>query len=150
MPNPFDWDQLTTPPSSGDVLEPFAVAYAALFLAGFVACAYLYYRPWTRPFGRLFRRRSVIKATGIGMWAFGIGLFFFLIRILQIDPLTFGRPVWMWLSILDLLVFMALIALSWNRSRAEATAARKAQALGRRGALPTAANRPVRRRSTLR
>jgi hypothetical protein len=152
MPNSFDWDELTTPPTSGDVLEPFAVAYLVLFLLGFIAAAYLYYRPWTQPFGRWFRRRAVIRAANIAMWVFGTGLFFFLIRLLQIDPLTFGRPIWMWLSVLAVVALVILIALSWGRARADAEAGRDSARAGRRraaGAGPTA-NRPVRRKSTLR
>jgi hypothetical protein len=153
MPNPFDWDYLTTPPASGEVLDAFAVIYLAVFLVGFVVAAYLYYRPWTRPIGRMFRRRAVIKATGVAMWVFGIGLFFFLIRLLQIDPFTFGRPIWMWLSVLAVIGLAVWIGLGWNEARRDhAAAAAAGQPVHtRRGASHAQpARRPVKRKSSLR
>jgi hypothetical protein len=118
MPNPFDWDYLTSQPASDDVLDAFTIIYAAVFILGFVASAYLYYRPWTKPFGSMFRRKSVIAASGLAMWVFGIGLFFFLIRLLQINPLTLGQPIWMWLSILAVVGMAVLIGMNWKRSQA--------------------------------
>lgn len=117
MPNPFDWDYLTTQPISGDVLDGFTIVYAALFALGFIASAYFYYRPWSPPVGKVFRRRSVVTATGVAMWVFGIGLFFFLIRILQINPFTFGEPIWMWLSILGVVAMFVVIGLRWQGAR---------------------------------
>ncbi len=118
MPNPFSWDYLTSQPASDDVLDAFTIIYAAVFILGFVASAYLYYRPWTKPFGSMFRRKSVIAASGLAMWVFGIGLFFFLIRLLQINPLTLGQPIWMWLSVLAVIVMAVLIGMNWKRSQA--------------------------------
>jgi hypothetical protein len=109
MPNPFDWDYLTTPPASGDVLDAWTIIFLAFFLVGFVFAAYTYYRPWTKPFGRLFRRRAVMKVCNIAMWIFGAGLFFFLIRLLQINPLTFGEPIWLWLCFLAALGLLAWV-----------------------------------------
>jgi len=152
MPNPFDWDYLTTPPVSDDVLDAFTVLYFAVFVVGFVLAAYLYYRPRTQPFGRLLKRRAVVKVTGIAMWVFGAGLFFFLIRLLQIDPFTFGRPIWMWLSVLALLGLVAWIAVSWpSFKRIPADDAIVHSQHTRRG-VPQAntARRPVRRKSSLR
>jgi hypothetical protein len=36
------------------------------------------------------------------LFVFGIGLFFFLIRMLQINPFNFGMRIWLWLSLLAL------------------------------------------------
>ncbi len=154
MPNPFDWDYLTTPPASGDVLDVFAIIYAVVFMGGFVAAGYLNRRPWTKPFGSMFRRKAVMRASGAAMWVFGAGVFFFLIRILQINPITLGEPFWMWLSVLALIVMLAWIALSWSSARkAAVTAAADQKAHARRGAVPRTqqqAKRPVRRSTTLR
>jgi len=151
MPNPFDWKSLTTAPSSGDILQPFAVLYAIVFIAGFVVSTYLYYRPWTRPIGRLYRRKSVIRAMGAAMWVFGIGVFFFLIRLLQIDPLTFGRPFWMWLSVIAVVVLAVAIGIGSKGAR-KATDERLASKYGarRRGNVQVSAPRPVRRRNSTR
>jgi uncharacterized membrane protein len=143
MPNPFDWDYLTSQPASDDVLDAFTIIYAVVFILGFVASAYLYYRPWTKPFGRMFRRKAVIAASGLAMWVFGIGFFFFLIRLLQINPLTLGEPIWMWLSILAVIGMGILVALNWRRSQASGQGASR----GRTGApqATPATRRPVRR-----
>ena len=151
MPNPFDWDVLTTAPSSGDILQPFAVIYALVFLGGFVLACYLYYRPWTPPIGRLYRRTWVIKAMNLAMWICGIGSFFFLIRLLQIDPLTLGRPIWMWLSVIALVALLAWFVLASpaaRKSSDEAIAAR----YGPRRRQPVQRNeqRPVRRNNSSR
>jgi hypothetical protein len=115
MPNPFDWDYLTTPPASDDILDAWTIIFLAVFLVGFVVAAYVYYRPWTRPFGRIFRRRAVMKWCNIAMWIFGAGLFFFLIRLLQINPLTFGEPIWLWLSFLAALALLAWVGYAATR-----------------------------------
>ncbi|MEJ7900487.1 MAG: hypothetical protein WKF63_01495, partial [Thermomicrobiales bacterium] len=71
----------------------FTIIYVVIFLSGFVAAAYLSSRPWTKPFGTMFRRKAVQKASGVAMWVFGVGFFFFLIRLLQINPISFGNPI---------------------------------------------------------
>ena len=153
MPNPFDWDYLSTPPASSDVLDAFTVIFVAVILVGPIVASYLYYRPWTRPIGRIFRRRAVIKVSGVAMWVFGVGLFFFLIRLLQIDPFTFGRPIWMWLSVLALIGLTVWIGLGWSKARRdyETTITAGQSVHARRGA-PHAApvRRPVKRKSSLR
>lgn len=143
MPNPFSWTELTTQPAAGDVLDAFTIVFAVVFIAGFVGSAFVYYRPWTKPFGTMFRRKTVIRGAGIAMWLFGIGLFFFLIRILQINPLSLGEPIWMWLSLLAVIGYGVYIGSTWNRSKK--TAVRGAER-GRAGApVANAASRPVRR-----
>ena len=150
MPNPFDWDYLTTPPASSDVFDVFTIVYLIVFLGGFVLAAYVYYRPWVKPLGKVFRRKSVMKATGTAMWVFGIGLFFFLIRLLQINPISFGEPIWMWLSILGLLAMLAWIGVRWNGAKKTAPAP-SVGSHSRRGSPQTQpSRRPVGRKTTLR
>ena len=153
MPNPFDWGYLTSEPASSDVFDAFTIVYLVVFLGGFVVSAYLNSHPWTKPFGRMFRRKAVRKAAGLAMWVFGVGLFFFLIRLLQINPLTFGEPLWMWLSVVALIAMIAWIVFSWSTARKAVTTAAAAQAAhGRRGKPLTQpqTRRPVRRTTTLR
>lgn len=146
MQNPFDWTYQTTPPASDDVFDVFTILYLVVFLVGFVVSAYLYYRPSTKPVGKLFRRKSVLKATGAAMWVFGVGLFFFLIRILQIDPLSFGEPIWMWLSVLALIGFCVIVGLNWKGARKPDPATVGVR--GRQGA--PSSRRPVKRPSSFR
>ena len=63
-------------------------------------------------------RRMAHRWAAIGLIVFGLGLFFFLIRLLQINPLSFGLRIWLWLSLLaaGLLGAYALYDLAANYS----------------------------------
>ena len=105
MDNPFSWDYLTTVPGTDEVFGPFAVIYLVIFGFGFLASVFLYNdgaRYYTK---NALKRRLLRKASAIAMTVFGIGIFFFAIRVLQISPFNFGMRIWLWLS------FLALIAM---------------------------------------
>ncbi|MCC6315572.1 MAG: hypothetical protein IT337_16360 [Thermomicrobiales bacterium] len=51
------------------------------------------------------RRRMIRRLSEIAAMIFGSGLFFFGIRALQIDPLSLGAPIWLWLCLIALVVF---------------------------------------------
>lgn len=106
MDNPFDWDYLRTVPGPNEVLGPFAIAYLILFLVGFVV-ATVVYNGWAKQWFRdpVFHRMAR-KWAGIAIVIFGLGLFFFLIRWLQINPFGFGRRYWLWLTIVALIVLV--------------------------------------------
>jgi drug/metabolite transporter (DMT)-like permease len=148
MTNPFDWDYLTRAPVAGEVIGPFSALFLLLFASGFIAAAYLYYRPWTRPVGDYIRRKTVRKVSSIALWVFGTGLFFFLIRLLQINPFTFGQRIWIYLCFLAFLIMMVLFAARFKAAREEKLMAQRAQANNRRR-VPQAkpVSRPVRRRT---
>jgi drug/metabolite transporter (DMT)-like permease len=148
MTNPFDWDYLTSAPVAGEIIGPFSALFLLLFASGFIAAAYLYYRPWTRPVGDYIRRKTVRKASSIALWVFGTGLFFFLIRLLQINPFTFGQRIWIYLCFLAFLIMMVLFAARFKAAREEKLMAQRAQANNRRR-VPQAkpVSRPVRRRT---
>ncbi len=46
------------------------------------------------------------KWAGIAIVIFGLGLFFFVIRWLQINPFGFARRYWLWLTLLSLVVLV--------------------------------------------
>jgi hypothetical protein len=105
MDNPFSRHYLGTVPGSGEVFGPFAIAFAVVFAIGFLACV-IVYNGWGRslfPNGVIFRMAR--KWGGWGVCVFGLGLFFFAIRALQINPFGFGKRAWLWISI--------LLALAW-------------------------------------
>jgi len=56
------------------------------------------------------KRRTVRNGAGIALIVFGVGLFFFGIRVLQINPLTFGMRIWLWLSLAAVVVMAAMFA----------------------------------------
>ncbi|MGI8642782.1 MAG: hypothetical protein ACR2LS_01515, partial [Thermomicrobiales bacterium] len=106
------------------------------------------------------KRRLIQRIGSIAMIIFGIGLFFFAIRMLQINPFTFGMRIWLWLSLLALVGFVAAIAYYLKITypqELESYEVRKVRsqylnprALGatrrHRGAIPMG-RRPVRRRA---
>lgn len=108
------WTWLNTPPALPDVLDPFAIAYAAVFTLGFLAAAYL-----AGPAGSTLARDThhadaIHHWSTVGLWLFGPGLFFLVIRLLQINPLSFGEPIWLIGSLLALLI-AALRFAAWRR-----------------------------------
>ena len=109
------WTWLNTPPGVGDVLNVFGFVFAAVFALGFLASAYL-----AGPAGQAMARNPLeANAIGhwatVGLWIFGPGLFFFAMRALQINPLTFGEPIWLVASIIALIAAAVRLADSWRR-----------------------------------
>ena len=106
------WTWLSTPPSKNEVLDLFGALCVLLFAPGFMLSAYL-----AAP-GAARLAKDPIQFAGIkywatvGLWIFGAGLFFFGVRVLQINPLSFGAPIWLIVSILAL-VFAATRCLDW-------------------------------------
>jgi hypothetical protein len=110
MDNPFSWDYLTTVPETSEVFGPFAVVYLILFGLGFLTAVFLYNDGAKRFTKNQVKRRVIKRGAGIAMTVFGIGLFFFAIRMLQINPFTFGMRLWLWLSFLAVLVMFGYFA----------------------------------------
>lgn len=106
MDNPFNWDYLKTIPGPDEVFGPFSVAYLILFVAGFILSIVIY-NGWAKQrFGDPVLHRMARKWAGIAIVIFGLGLFFFLMRWLQINPFGFARRYWLWLTLLSLLVLL--------------------------------------------
>ena len=110
MDNPFSWDYLTTVPRTNEVFGPFAVAYLVLFGLGFLTSVFLYNDGARRYTKNQVKRRVIKRGSVIAMTVFGVGLFFFAIRVLQINPFTFGMRLWLWLSFLAVLVMVGYFA----------------------------------------
>jgi hypothetical protein len=123
MDNPFSWDYLTTVPGPNEVFGPFAIAFLVLFIAGF-ALSIVVYNNWAkRWFSDPVLHRMAKRWAGIGLIVFGLGLFFFLIRWLQINPFDLGMRIWLWLS---LLAAVTLAIYAFYDYRAHYAAARAA------------------------
>jgi hypothetical protein len=106
MDNPFSWDYMKTVPGPDEVFGPFSIAYLILFIVGFVG-AIVVYNGWTKQwFHDAVLHRMARKWAGIAFVIFGLGLFFFLIRWLQINPFGFARRYWLWLTLLALVVLV--------------------------------------------
>jgi hypothetical protein len=137
----MDW--LTTRAASDDVLNLFAVISLAVFALVLIASGFYSARPWSPPLGEPFSRHFVRRAANLLGWPAGIGLFFLIIRLLQIDPATFGRPIWIVLSWIALLAALIVVAFIAPKDHA-------AKRLRKAGHRPSQlARRPVRKRGMI-
>jgi hypothetical protein len=137
----MDW--LTTRPTGDDVLNLFAIVSLAVFAIVVLASGFYSARPWAPPFGERHSRRFIQRGATMLAWPAGLGLFFLIIRLLQIDPATFGRPIWIVLSWIALVVTLVALALLAPKDR-EAKRLRKA------GHRPSQlSRRPVRRKGSI-
>jgi uncharacterized membrane protein len=110
MDNPFSWDYLTTVPETTEVFGPFAIIYLIIFGFGFLASIYIYNDGARRYGTNAVQRRAMQRGSAIAMAVFGAGLFFFGMRILQINPFGFGMRIWLWISLLAVVVMVGYFA----------------------------------------
>ena len=92
----MDW--LTTRPTPDTANHWLALLSLALFALGVIAAGVISSRPNLPPFNGRQTHKFVSRASSIIGWISGIGLFFGIIRLLQIDPATLGRPIWIVLT----------------------------------------------------
>jgi hypothetical protein len=116
MDNPFSWDYLSTVPGENEVFGAFAIGFLILFGIGFII-SFVSYAGWADR----WMKNGVIrylsrKYAGWALSLFAVGLFFFLIRILQINPFTFGRRIWLYLCLVALAGFAALLVVEFVKN----------------------------------
>ena len=92
----MDW--LTTRPSADVANHWLALLSLGLFAVLVIASGILNTRPWLPPFNSKYTRQFVNLATTVVGSIAGVGLFFGIIRLLQIDPATLGRPCLLYTS----------------------------------------------------
>ncbi|MDQ3222222.1 MAG: hypothetical protein M3Q75_01920 [Gemmatimonadota bacterium] len=159
MDNPFSWDYLSTVPGQNEVWGPFAILYIAIYGIGFVVGMVLYNGGGRSLFPNHVMYRMLKRWSSWALLVFGAGLFFFVVRALQINPFTFAMRFWMWLTVLGLVTLTALVALDFQRRYVSALAAFRerqkreeylkplSSVAGRRHAsMAVAGKRPVQRR----
>jgi hypothetical protein len=110
MDNPFSWDYLTTVPGTDEVFGPFAIFFLLLFGLGFMLSVFLYNDGAKRYINHSLKRRMIRRGAGLTTIVFATGLFFFGIRILQINPFNFGMRIWLWLCLLAALLILGFFA----------------------------------------
>lgn len=149
MEKPFSWDYLTTAPSSGEIFGPWSTLFLIFCALGLIAGFMLNTRPqlfWSR---RILRVSSARRWGSILIWIFSIGMFFFIIRWLQINPFTFGNRIWLYLTALAALIALALMAVQIRYESsaiaAEQSAVQAAREKGIHGRRPPRRSRNKRR-----
>jgi hypothetical protein len=132
MPKPYSWDYLNRLPGPNEVFGPFSTAFVVTFLVGFFLAAFLYNEGGRHLTTDPIRRRYLRKYAGFLLVPLVLGLLFFGVRILQIDPFTFGRRIWLYLSLLGLLGVLAYAGLDIQRHyRRDVAAQRRVATRGR-------------------
>ena len=116
MDNPFSWDALTRTPAAADVFAWPAMLFFVVFAIGFVATAYLSNQGSRRFARHPAQRRAIQHCAGLAVYVFGAGLFFFGVRALNINPFSFGSPIWLWLSVIALIVLAVYIYRYWTHT----------------------------------
>ena len=146
MPKPWSWDYLNHLPRPDEIWGPFSTAFLVVFLIGFFVAAFLYNDGGRYLATEPVRRRYLRKYAGFLLVPLTLGLFFFGVRLLQIDPFTFGRRIWLYLSLLGLLAVLAYAAQDIRRHyRRDVLARRRTTSRGRYVA-PRSASRADSRR----
>lgn len=123
MDNPFSWDYLKTVPGPDEVFGPFAIIYLILFAVGFVASLVVYNDRAKKLFKDPVLHRMAKRWSGYGLVLFSLGLFFFLIRWLQINPFDLGMRLWLWLCLLGLAALIVYAIYDYKRNYPAARAA---------------------------
>jgi hypothetical protein len=116
MDNPVSWDYLTTTPGPNEVFGPFAIGFLLLFGTTFLVSLVLYSGGGKKLVPDPILRRLARKWSSIALAVTGFGLFFFLIRILQINPFNFQMRIWLWLSLLAYGLMAAYFAFDYIRN----------------------------------
>lgn len=123
-------------PSADIANHWLAILSLAVFSAGLIAAGVLSSRPDLPPFGKKQTSTFVRKACTVVGWIAGLGLLFGIIRLLQIDPATLGRPIWIvlaWIALIAAIAYFSSIAGADRELRTQRT-----RELARRNAQRTA------------
>ena len=115
MPRPWSWDYLNRVPGSDEIFGPFSTAFLVVFLISFFFVAFLYNDGGRYLTPDPVRRRYLRRYAGFLLIPLTLGLFFFGVRLLQIDPFTFGRRIWLYIALLGLIAVLAYAAIDIRR-----------------------------------
>lgn len=107
----MDW--LFARPTPDDANHWLAILSLIVFAFGTIASGFLLTRPDAPPFNSRYTQAFVGKVCSWVGWTCGIGLFFSIIRFLQIDPATLGRGIWIllsWIALIAVMIWLAMQA----------------------------------------
>ena len=103
----FNPSDLTRVPFQDEVFGPLSIIYLGVFVIGFLTALVLYFRPPARIKGHPVRRRLAGRITTALMWGFGVGLAFFVFRVMGLPGL--GWPLWLYLSAIAVIALAGYI-----------------------------------------
>jgi branched-subunit amino acid permease len=115
MGDVFSWERMTSVPRPDEVFSPFSAIFLIVCAIGLLVGYALYSRPgimWSR---HLLRVRTARRWGSILLWIFSLGIFFFVVGWLQINPFTLGERIWLYLTTLAAVIAIALLALDIRR-----------------------------------
>ena len=118
---------LSTPPTKDGVLDLFGAFCLLLLAPGFIVSAHLAGSGADRLANTPVQLAGIRHWASIGLWLFGAGLFFFGVRAMQINPLSFGQPIWL-LGSIAAIVIAASRCVEWWRTVYPAELARSVPA----------------------
>lgn len=113
---------LFSPPPAEDVFHPAAMVLFLVFLVGLIACVVMSGKGAERFVAHPVPREAIQHIAGVCAYICGAAVFFFVIRFLQINPFSFGSPIWIWLCLIALVGYLVRERLRWQRVMAEAVA----------------------------
>jgi hypothetical protein len=105
--NPVSWDYLTASIRDTPTWGPLSIFYVSVLGLTFLGSMFMYLDAQNRFEDHKLKRDTVRMGTQILMWIAGVGLFFFAIRYMRFEFLTFERRIWMYLTFL---VFLGTVA----------------------------------------
>jgi hypothetical protein len=108
--NPFSWEYLTTPVGETATWGPFSIAFVLFFGTGLFLSLFFSYDAPKRLKDRELLLGTIQRGTMIAIPVFGLGLLFFVFRIMQINAWGLGMRVWLYFF---LLVALLMIAYFW-------------------------------------
>ena len=108
------WTRLTSLPPADETFSVLAVLYLVVFAAGFIISVVLANQGSRRLARHPVTRRAIRHCATIGTYVFGAGIFFFGVRALNINPFSFGAPLWMWLSVIAVIIFALYCLRYWR------------------------------------
>lgn len=136
----FDPGKLFRVPYQDEIVGPLSIVYLAVFITGFLAAAWLSWRPPARVKAHPLRARLGRRIANALLWAFGAGLVFFGFRALGLPGL--GWRLWAYVTALAVLALIGYIIYYTRRRFPKELAAYAAKQV-KRQYLQASRRRPV-------
>jgi hypothetical protein len=98
--NPISWDYLTASIRETATWGPLSVIYVGLMVVTLLGSVFIYLDATKRFENHKLKRDTARTGTQIMMWISAIALFFFAIRYMRFEFLSFERRIWMYFMFL--------------------------------------------------